>query len=402
MRVYQINVVCGNGSTGRIAVDLAQTIERHGGSCKIAYGRGSAPDTVDAIKICSKWDVYFHALMTRLTDKHGLYSKTATKRLIKDIKEYNPDIIHLHNIHGYYLHYELLFNFLREYGKPVVWTMHDCWAFTGHCAHYDSVECGKWKQQCEECPNIGTYPASLCGSRVTDNYRRKRECFNSVPQLTIVTPSLWLQQQVEHSFLGQRKCITIHNGIDLTKFSPKQSDLRQKLHCENKKLLLGVAGVWTKNKGLDDFVRLREMLDAQYAICLIGLTDKQIRKLPDGIIGITRTSDIEELAQYYSAADVFLNLTYEDTFPTTNIEALACGTPVLTYRTGGSPEILTDACGMAVEKGDLREIVNVLREEIKCKEVYKAACLNRVAEFEKGICYEKYIQLYKTMIDEVG
>ncbi len=403
MKIYQINVVCGNGSTGRIAVDLSHAICVTGGECRIAYGRGQAPAHVDAIRISNKLDLYLHALLTRLTDKHGSYSKGATRKLIKDIQKYQPDIVHLHNIHGYYVNYEMLFRFLKEYNRPVVWTMHDCWAFTGHCAHYDSVGCMQWQTGCSQCGFAASYPASLTNKNVLSNYKKKKQSFLQIENLTIVTPSLWLKEQVGQSFLQKRKCIAIQNGIDLQKFAPageRAEQLRKKLNCENKKLLLGVASIWTKNKGYEDFLQLKNMLDEQYVLCMVGLTEKQIEELPPGIIGINRTESIAELAEYYSAADIFLNLTYEDTFPTTNIEALACGTPVLTYRTGGSPEIIDEHCGRVVPKGDLQAVMTVLNSWVGIVSGCNCntdVCMERASLFAKEKCYNKYIDLYNEL-----
>lgn len=395
MRVYQINTVCGIGSTGRIAADLGRAIAERGGECRIAYGRGKClSGEIDNVNISSKADMYTHAILTRVTDRHGLFSRKATERLIRDIEGYAPDLVHLHNLHGYYLNYEMLFQFLEGYGKPVVWTMHDCWAFTGHCAHYDAAGCGKWETGCCNCPALRSYPSSVYGGNVADNYDRKKRSFTSVPNTTIVTPSHWLENQVKRSFLRETDCVTIPNGIDLARFVPMRSNLRRKLGCEDKRLLLGVASVWTKNKGLEDFVRLRDMLDSRYAICMIGLTKKQMRMLPAGIIGKMRTESVRELTEYYSAADVFLNLTYEDTFPTTNIEALACGTPVVTYDTGGSPEILSDGCGYVLRKGDLEAVISSLRDGLPEKRICRNTCLERAARFDKKRCYGKYLDLY--------
>lgn len=394
MRVYQINVVCGSGSTGRIATELSHAIQEHGGVSRIAYGRGECTaEGIDCIKIAFKADTYIHAFLTRMTDRHGLYSKKATQRLVHDIESYTPDIIHLHNLHGYYLNYERLFGFLKTYDRPVVWTMHDCWAFTGHCAHYDAAKCGKWKEGCCQCPILYSYPATLYGGNVHDNYERKKKCFTSVPKMTIVTPSRWLKDQISQSFLKDLKCITIPNGINLKQFKPRESNLRQRMQCEGKILILGVTSVWTRNKGLEDFIQLRQMLDSRYVICMVGLTGKQIRKLPDGIIGKAKTESVEELAQYYSAADVFLNLTYEDTFPTVNIEALACGTPVITYRTGGSAEIIVSDCGSIVDKGNLAAVCEQI-EKLCGHEKIKSACEKRAKEFCDQENCEKYVALY--------
>ncbi len=397
MKVYQINVVCGAGSTGRITVDLAHAVEMTGGKCRIAYGRGQAPADVDSFKISNKLDLYWHAIMTRLTDKHGLCSKYVTKRLIGDIQQYNPDIIHLHNIHGYYVNYELLFQFLRRYAKPVVWTMHDCWAFTGHCAHYESDGCKKWQMECSHCTNLRAYPKTVCGLNVIDNFRRKERYFNSVENMTIVTPSLWLKQQIEESVLKQRNCIVIPNGIDISKFKPQKSDMWKQLHYQHKVIVLGVASIWTHNKGFGDFIQLRKLLDEKYVICMVGLTRRQIKKLPEGIIGVNRTDSLEELVAYYSTADVFLNLTYEDTFPTTNIEALACGTPVITYGTGGSPEILSENCGIVVKKGYVESVYEAITKGLWRKNNCALECRDQAKHFDKEECYSKYISLYQSM-----
>lgn len=399
MRVYQVNVVCGSGSTGRIAVELGRGIIHQNGACRIAYGRGNCAATdIDCINISRKQEVYAHAILTRFADCHGLASKKATRRLIQNIESYSPDLIHLHNIHGYYLNYEILFRFLQAYGKPVVWTMHDCWAFTGHCAHYDAIGCSRWKTICKNCPALSSYPATMYGGNVRSNYERKRKCFTTVPGLTIVTPSNWLKEQVRQSFLKDINCITIPNGIDLTQFRPTESDLRWNMNCQGKTLILGVASVWTKNKGMEDFVHLRDMLDSKYVMCMVGLTEEQVQQLPKGIIGKTRTENVRELAQYYTAADIFLNLTYEDTFPTTNIEALACGTPVITYNTGGSPEFFTEGCGKVIEKGNLEAVMHTLQSQKSEKEYDINACLCRAEQFDEKKCHEQYWNLYKQIV----
>lgn len=400
MKVYQINVVCGSGSTGRIAVAIGENIKKNNGQCRIAYGRGNAPADVDSFLMTGKIQVYFHAFMARLFDKQGTYSKNATKRLIADIENYQPDIIQLHNIHGYYLNYELLFSFLKSYQKPVVWTMHDCWAFTGHCAHYESVGCDKWQKRCMDCPNLTGYPAAYYSGNVGQNYDKKQRLFTNMDKLTIVTPSRWLKEQVSLSFFKAKETIVIPNGINLDIFKPTDSDIKKKLCQAGQKLLLGVTGTWTKNKGLDDFIKLRSVLGEDYVICLVGVTKKQREQLPEGIIGVERTESVKELAGYYTAADLFLNLTYEDTFPTTNMEAIACGTPVLTYKTGGSSEMVDEACGFVVEKGDVTKVADVLRHQLHGKEDYAAACADRALHFKETDCYRKYAELYEDILRE--
>lgn len=398
MKIYQVNVVCKSGSTGRIATDLSQKITENSGFCRIGYGRGNKSEHVEAFCITNRIEVTIHAAMTRLTGKHGLFSKKATTRLIRDIKQYRPDIIHLHNIHGYYVNYEKLFCFLKEYGKPVVWTMHDCWAITGQCAHYESVECDKWQKECFDCPNLKAYPTTYSGKNVVRNYRKKKEIFSGLEKITIVTPSVWLKRQIQKSFLKDTKVINIPNGIDIELFKPTKNKIKEELCQKGEKLLLGVTSIWTKNKGLYDFMKLVEILGNGYVICLVGLSKKQIKQLPQNIVGIEKTESISQLAQYYTAADLFLNLTYEDTFPTTNIEAIACGTPVLTYQTGGSPEIIDETCGFVVQKGDVHSVMSVIRNQLQDKSQYEDACIIRASKFRKEDCYQKYIELYKTII----
>lgn len=400
MKVYQINVVCGYGSTGRIVADLSRFITKTGGECRIAYGRGTAPADLDTIKISNQLDLYYHSIMTRFTDKHGLYSKNATKKLINDIIKYNPDIIHLHNIHGYYVNYEILFEFLKGYDKQVIWTLHDCWTFTGHCAYYDAVACEQWKEECHQCNNLKGYPSTYNNSNIYFNYLKKRECFTQINKMILVSPSKWLKDQIKQSFFKDTKCVVIRNGINIDLFSPKKRDIIRNRICPNQeKMILGVASVWTEQKGFSDFVKLRKVLDEKkYVICMVGLNRKQLAKLPHGIIGISRTESIEELAEYYSAADVFVNLTYEDTFPTTNIEALACGTPILTYETGGSPEIINENCGDVVSKGDIEEMKRCIMKWCE-QEKPVEACVARGHEYILSDKYAEYINLYGACIN---
>lgn len=344
MRVLQINSVCGYGSTGNIVVDLYHELKKQGHECCIAYGRGTAPDDVDSYRIGTDLDVYVHGVMSRLTDKHGFYSTHATKKFVKWMEEYNPDVIHLHNLHGYYINIEVLFEALKQMDKPVVWTLHDCWAFTGHCAYFDYVDCDKWKIQCKKCPQKKEYPTSywLDNSRV--NFVRKKNIICALRNLTVVTPSHWLCDLVKQSYLHNYRTTVIHNGIDLNTFQPTASKFRERYGLEGKTVILGVASEWTRRKGIQDFFRLSNMLDDSYRIVLIGHLDEKIRRVGN-ILYIERTTDRKELAAWYTTADVFFNPTYEDNYPTVNLEAQACGTPVITYDTGGSPEgLLLDSC----------------------------------------------------------
>ena len=356
MKILQINSVCGYGSTGNIVVDLYRALRELGHDCYIAYGRGTAPKDVQSYRIGSDIDVYMHGFFSRITDKHALYSRRATKSFVSWMKEYDPDVIHLHNLHGYYINIEILFDALRQMDKPVVWTLHDCWAFTGHCSYFEYIGCDKWKTGCHCCPQKKEYPVSILLDNSKDNYVRKREAICALEHLTIVTPSEWLKNLVEESFLSKYPSVVIHNGIDLNVFCPIYKHLKEKYGLQDKKIILGVASVWGKRKGLQDFLKLSELLDDSYHIVLIGYVN-EILPETHNITCISRTDDREELAGWYTEADIFFNPTYEDNYPTVNLEAQACGTLVITYDTGGSPEGVLESGGMIIAQGDLKAVV---------------------------------------------
>lgn len=394
MKILQINSVCGVGSTGRITTDLYKVLEEQGHECKIAYGRGVAPEGIDSIKIGSNLDNYTHVFKTRVFDKHGFGSVNATKKFIKEVKEYDPDIIHLHNIHGYYINIEILFNYLKEANKPVVWTLHDCWAFTGHCSHFDYVGCDKWKNGCNDCIQKNEYPSSKVIDNSKFNYEKKKELFTSVKNMTIVTPSKWLANLVKESFLGKYPVEVINNGIDLDVFKPTKSKFRRIYNLQDKFIVLGVASVWTERKGLKYFIELSEKLSDDYKIVLVGITEKQRKEISKKILAITKTNNVKELAEIYTASDVFLNPTLEDTFPTTNLEALSCGTPIITFNTGGSIESVNDKCGLIVKKESKEKLIRGI-QKIKLNNNYKEECINESRKYNKLDRYNEYISLYK-------
>lgn len=400
MKVLQINSVCGVGSTGRIVADLANTLQNAGHKCVIAYGREpSKTSGVDTIKIGSNYDIYMHALYTRLTDKSGFASTIATQRFIKQAKRYNPDVIHLHNIHGYFINIELLFDYLKQSVKPVVWTLHDCWSFTGHCAYFDYVSCDKWRTICSKCPQTNSYPAGVLLDNSKSNYQKKKELFTSIDDMTIVTPSKWLASLVEESYLSKYPITIINNGIDLSILKPKESEFRKKNNIEDKYIVLGVANVWDQRKGLDSFITLSKTLSNEFQIVLIGLTEKQRYELPKNIIGIAMTNSTNELVEIYSSADVFVNPTLEDNFPTTNLEALACGTPVITYDTGGSPESIDETSGIVIPKGNISALISAIGLIRNNPEKFQR-CIKRSEIFNKTHRYNDYIGLYSNKLTQ--
>ena len=395
--LFQINTTVNWNSTGCIAEDIGQLAMAAGWESYIAWGRCSGVSRSRLIRIGTRWDVYAHVLATRVFDRHGLASIRATRRLVRRIEEIRPDIIHLHNIHGYYLNFPILFQYLSQCEIPVVWTLHDCWAFTGHCTHFDREGCARWKEGCCECPLIHIYPASLLTDRSSRNYLDKKACFTAKNNLTLVPVSHWLAGEVRSSFLKGKPMRVIHNGVDSNLFSPRigpDSGLKGQF------VILGVASVWTENKGFGDFLQLRKILPEEYVIVLVGLTPGQIRSLPKGIVGIGRTEDRMVLAGFYSMADVFVNLTWEDSFPMVNIEALSCGTPVVTFKTGGSVEALDERTGYVVERGDIQGVAEKIREIERLGQGYfQRACRDRVLRlFDKDDCYKQYMFLYQELL----
>lgn len=408
-RVMLVNTVVGTGSVGRLTEGLYHALEDNGYECLVAYGRGNAPAGMNAYRIDQDMDVYIHGGLSRLTDRHGFYSKHATREFINVIEEFNPDIIHFHNVHGYYLHIGILFEYLKQKDIRIIWTLHDCWTFTGHCSHFEYIGCNKWTTGCYACEQLSEYPKSLGKDNSERNYKDKKELFTGFDNLTIVTPSWWLAGRVEQSFMGEYHTTVVPTGIDLNMFYPikeeRKSDnlifrLRNNLNLRNKNVLLGVANPWRERKGLLQFVNLAKMISERCVIILVGLNDEQLSNLPDNIIGIGHTDSTEELAALYSLADIYVNLTLEDTFPTTNIEALACGTPVVTYRSGGSEESLDDSCGIAVEKNSVQGVVAAIDTILSQKGVAytQEDCLRRARLYAKEYRFEEYIrEVYEGM-----
>lgn len=398
--LLQINITSNWGSTGKIAEAINLAAQRKGWECSTAYGRWANPSKFPTYKVGNKWDMYVHYFENRIFDREGLSSRRATKALIRHIEELKPDVISLHNIHDHYLNYELLFRYLNETDIKVVWTFHDCWAFTGHCFHFVTKDCMQWKTGCHDCPLHHLYPNTVL-DRSVKNYALKKELFSANKNLAIVACSDWLGDFVKESFLGDKRTEVIHNGVDLQMFRPQDGkESREGKESERRVFkIIAVSSVWYPNKGELDIYKLRTMLpEDEYEIMMVGLSAEQAKNLPKGIRGIQRTQNVQELAQLYSEADVLINPTYEDNFPTVNIEALACGTPVITYRTGGSPEAVDDKTGMVIEQGNVVSLANAVMQ-MKDTPLSSADCRKRAEEhFDKDKCFEKYIELYDELL----
>ncbi|WP_299325058.1 glycosyltransferase [uncultured Maribacter sp.] len=400
--IVQINVESNFGSTGKICVNISDYLESHENEPHIAHGPIHRDTNNSTYQIGTKFDYYLHILNTRIFDKHGLGSKKATKEFLKKLKDSKPDLIHLHNIHGYYINYELLFQFVKDTEIPVVWTLHDCWSFTGHCTHFEYIDCEKYKTACTKCPLTHTYPKSWLIDRSLKNFNQKKESFTGVKNLTLVPVSKWLATKVEQSFLSPYPIHTITNGIDINIFKPVQdSNYKKEKGWEGLKIILGVASVWDKTKGWEDFIKIAPNLKEDERIILVGLSKQQIETLPKNIIGIKRTDSKEELIELYSLADVFMNLTYADTYPTTNLEALACGTPVITYNTGGSVEEITDYNGAIVEQGNYLDAYKTFDNMGNIfKKIHSQTIRNNaIKKFDKNFQLKKYDELYQSLLN---
>ena len=405
-RVLIINSVAMYGSTGKIASQIGELAKANGWECFLAYRKkDSQPSPLINIPLGGKLDFYFHAFASTFFDSHGLASITNTFKLIKQIRDINPSIIHLHNIHGYFLNYRILFTYLQKIKVPIIWTLHDCWIFTGHCAYFDSIDCDKWKDKCTSCLLKKDYPKSLFIDQSKRNFLLKKKMFTGLDNVTLVPVSHWLESLTKQSFLKMHSIQTIHNGIDLNTFKPTESSLKELYKLSDASIVLGVSSKgFGGRKGLSDFIYLANNLPANYKLIMIGVHPNEIKVIPSNVITIERTNSQRELACFYSIADVFINPTYSDNFPTTNIEALACGTPVITYNTGGSPESLTEEVGIVVERGNRAELLSAIMKlcdkDLEQKGITREKCRTRaVSLFDKNDRFNDYLQLYQKCVN---
>lgn len=394
MKVIEINT-CDYGSTGKIMIQIAEKIRQNGDECKVVVpvGRHNPwKNNKNYIRFGNRLSEDSHIILGYLTGYQGCFSVFSTKQLIQNLKEYNPDVIHLHNLHKCYINLPILFKYIKKYNIKTVWTLHDCWSFTGQCPHFTLSKCEKWKTGCYKCPSYREYPQSRV-DKTKKMWNLKKKWFTGVKNMTIVTPSKWLADLVKQSFLKEYPVQVINNGIDLSIFKPTPSNFRQMYHLENKYILLGVAFGWGKRKGLDVFIKLARRLESKYQIVLVGTDDSVDKLLPESIISIHRTQNQTELAEIYSAADLFINPTREENYPTVNMESIASGTPIITFNTGGSPEILDEKTGVVVECDDIdemeRQIIRICTEKVFKKE----DCLKRAQSFDKNFRFNEYVEL---------
>ena len=404
MRIVQINGGV-KGSTGKIMMGIADVARAQGHEVMCA-----SPITTtnrDAGEDCGYYRIgtfnsrRVNVALARITGFNGCFAWFETCKLLKKIDEFKPDIIHLHNLHDSYINLPMLFSYIKKHNVPTVWTLHDCWAFTGQCPHFTIVKCDKWKAGCHNCPQYKEYPASLYDN-TKKMWQLKKKWFTGVKNMTIATPSRWLARLAQESYLKEYSIQVINNGIDLKVFKPTQSNFRERYEIPPKKhIILGVSFAWGYRKGLDCFVEMAEKLGEQYQIVLVGTNDEIDKNLPQNIISIHRTQNQKELAEIYSAADVFVMPTREENYPTVNMEAIACGTPVVTFRTGGSPEMLDDKTGIVVEANNIEATEKAIKdicEKERCNDEEYIVAYSKKFDMQKK--FTEYIELYATVSEE--
>lgn len=384
-RIGIINSIYPYGSTGRICFEMQKSLQDRGFDVTCFHGEGveTGPSNYN---FSFKFSKCINAFLSRLDDRAGFHSKIETKRLLNKLDEFSPNLLIVHNMHAYYLDLELFLNYVSNKKIPVIFVLHDCWNFTGHCSHFDYIQCKKWKNQCVKCPQSKSYPKSFLCDESTKNYNEKKMLFSKIENKVFITPSFWLESLVRESFLKNNPIVTIHNGIDLNAFKKQRVDKRS-----DKKIILCVANVWDERKGLNDVVTLSHLVHDEYKIKIVGRLKNRV-KLPPNIEHISHTNNALELARLYSSADAFFNPTYEDNYPTVNLEALACECPVVCYRTGGATEMLDSKC--TVEKGDLKNALKVI-EQITEDGLYSFP--DRLL-FDKKLQYEKYLEMIEKML----
>lgn len=414
MRIAVINTFFDRGGAARVMGGIVAAACAAGHRCLVAAARGDAA-VVEAMcrndvaaargdvvvyRIEGRLGVLRNVAEARLRDNDGFLARRATRRLIARLEEFVPDVIHLHNLHGYYIDSRLLFDYIRRSGCRVVWTLHDGWTLTGHCALFSAIGCNGWESGCERCHHIGEYPRCVTKGHSARNFALKRLTFSGVERLRIVTPSQWLGGLVKRSYLGDYEMTVIPNGVDLDRFKPRENDVKARLGIEGRTMLLGVASKWLSVKGLDDFVALAQLLGEEYAIVMVGVDERLRQRLPGRIIALPHTESVEELVELYTAADLLLNLSREESFGLVSLEALACGTPVLTYDCTAAPEVLRRRagecdCGIIVRAAEGVTAVAVAIEAGQWREITAEQCTLQAAGYSAKALYARYLSLYE-------
>ncbi len=399
MKILHINAVLDIGSTGTITRDIHELCISKGISSKIVYAIGPERDT-DLYRMGNIIDHKLHALLSRFSENQASFSNIPTRNLIKEIEKYHPDWVHFHNVHANFIHVYKVLDYLSNKGIGVVITLHDCWFFTGGCTHFTSFKCDRWKINCGECPRMNSFgerPSIFDGT--ARNRKNKFDALSKLQNLYLVGVSNWVVNQSKLFGLTNAKYATIYNGIDFEIFKPTESDLRKQLNIDGKFILLGPSDKWKSAHNIENLKLLASKIDEDCVIVLFGGREKD-STLPDNIIEYSYTRDKQQLAQLYSMSDVFINSTHEDTLSLINIEAQACGTPVITYRNTGAQETVDEVSSISVPDDDIDVLLFKIKEmKQNTKSSYSKECINWVrSRFDINENYQKYIELYKSRV----
>lgn len=400
--LFQVNVSANFASTGRLAEDLGDVALNAGWKSYIAYGRACRPSNSELIRVGNKLDFYTHLLKTRMFDRHGFGSWRATKELVKQIDEIKPDVIQFQNVHGYFLNLPVILSYIAEKNIPLIWSLHDCWSMTGHCAHFALEGCERWKEGCHHCPLLKDYPNSWGWDSSRRNYMEKKKLIEAIPRLTIVSGSEWLANIARQSYFKNRDIHVIPDGIDTDIYSPKTNavELRKQYGLENKFVIMASGTVWPSYKGIADYAKLRGILSNEYAIVIVGMQQNEIDNLPKGLIGIPRTKTPEELAGWYSMSDCVMSLSRLESFGLTPVEGFACGTPAIVYNCTSTPELITPETGFVAEAGNIEDVKAKVEKLRKIgKESYSKRCREIALEkYDRNVCFNKYLDLYMSLL----
>lgn len=395
MKIVAINTVAEvYNAPGRIMTDICRAINDNGGDALAVYGRGEPPLGINSYHMGGKFDFYSHTLKSRITDSEGLHSVVATRKMLDEVERFEPDIVHLHNLHGHYLNYRLLFDWLKTTGVPVVWTLHDCWAFTGHCAYYSSVKCNGWLTGCKQCKHIREYPRSYI-DRARYNFAKKTDVFTSLDRLTIVPVSQWLANEVASSFLNKYSVKVIPNGIATDIFRRVPAEFRSRTFR-----ILGVASNWENRKNLQFFIDLAYNSPTAIVYLAGRLSRKQRKKLPKNILLVGEVKDCQEMAHVYSSVDMFINASDSETFGMTTIEAMSCGLPVIVNNTTALPEVIAGDSAFVTDIRDKKKVLTLI-EKIKNEIIplKTETSLEHVrANYDVSVMVSAYIQLFKNIL----
>lgn len=402
MKIVEINGT-NYAATGNIMLNIANQARKEGHevfTCCKKSKKSQEFKYNSQIYIGTRLERVICEYLCEITGMDCSFNLFGTYIFIKKLKHINPDIIHLHVIHGSYINVSMLFNYIKKYNIPVIWTFHDPWAFTGSCVEFEHVNCFKWRNSCENCQLKKSYPKSLLFDNSSWMHKKKIKMFSNINNMTIITPSKWLANYARQSYLGNYNIEVINNGIDLSRYKKVQSDFRKKYQLNDKYIILGVANGWSESKGLETFIELSRMLSNNFAIVLVGTSEQIDQNLPENIISIHKTYNQEELVKIYSSADLFVNPTKDDNLPTVNIEALACGTPVISYCIGGCPEIINDKSGEVIETDNIEKLKDEIIRICKDKPFKSSDCIKRAHQFDANERCKDYLNVYKRILNK--